>query len=205
MENKIYLYPVWLRLWHWFNAMLFLILLITGLCMQYSSTDQPFIRFDLAVSIHNISGILLILSYLAFLIGNIITRNGRYYKMNIKGMYSLLSNQFRYYIRGIFKEEKPPYPVDEERKFNPLQQFIYIIVMYIGLPVTAITGTGLLFPQIVLTQFLGISGLFYTSMLHVIVGFLLSIFMCIHIYFCTIGTTWTSNFKGMINGWHEPH
>lgn len=205
MENKIYLYPVWLRLWHWFNAMLFLILLITGLCMQYSSTDQPFIRFDLAVSIHNISGILLILSYLAFLIGNIITRNGRYYKMNIKGMYSLLSNQFRYYIRGIFKEEKPPYPVDEERKFNPLQQFIYIIVMYIGLPVTAITGTGLLFPQIVLTQFLGISGLFYTSMMHVIVGFLLSIFMCIHIYFCTIGTTWTSNFKGMINGWHEPH
>ena len=137
--------------------------------MQYSSTDQPFIRFDLAFSIHNISGILLILSYLAFLIGNIITRNGRYYKMNIKGMYSLLSNQFRYYIRGIFKEEKPPYPVDEERKFNPLQQFIYIIVMYIGLPVTAITGTGLLFPQIVLTQFLGISGLFYTSMLHVIV------------------------------------
>jgi len=205
MADKIYFYPVWLRIWHWANAALFLILIFTGLSMQYSAPDKPIIRFDLAVSIHNICGILLVLGYLLFFTGNIVSKNGKYYKMRFKGIYKLLLNQIRYYVIGIFKGEIPPFPVNEGRKFNPLQQFIYVMVMYIGLPITLLTGLGLLFPEIILEQFLGFSGMFYTSLLHVITGFLLSIFMCVHIYFCTIGATWTSNFRGMIDGWHEAH
>jgi thiosulfate reductase cytochrome b subunit len=29
--------------------------------------------------------------------------------------------------------------------------------------------------------------------------------MLIHIYFCTIGATFVSNFKSMITGFHESH
>jgi thiosulfate reductase cytochrome b subunit len=29
--------------------------------------------------------------------------------------------------------------------------------------------------------------------------------MCVHVYFCTIGKNPTSNFKSMINGYHESH
>ncbi len=56
---SVYLYPVWVRLWHLVNALLYLFLIITGLSMQYSNPEYPMIRFDIAVSMHNISGILL--------------------------------------------------------------------------------------------------------------------------------------------------
>ncbi|MBE9484291.1 MAG: cytochrome b/b6 domain-containing protein, partial [Bacteroidetes bacterium] len=59
MEEKLYLYPVWVRFWHWANAILCLLLILTGLSMQYSDPEYPIIRFDWAVSIHDISGIIL--------------------------------------------------------------------------------------------------------------------------------------------------
>ena len=32
----MYLYPKWIRVWHVLNAMLFLIIIVTGLSMQYT-------------------------------------------------------------------------------------------------------------------------------------------------------------------------
>jgi thiosulfate reductase cytochrome b subunit len=49
------------------------------------------------------------------------------------------------------------------------------------------------------------SGLHLIDLFHIIVGFLVSLFMVVHIYFCTIGSTPLSNFKSMINGYHEGH
>ncbi len=77
MEGKLYLYPVWVRLWHWINAILCLLLIISGVSMQYSDPQYPFIRFDWAVYIHDISGIVLSLSYLFFILGNLLTPNGK--------------------------------------------------------------------------------------------------------------------------------
>jgi thiosulfate reductase cytochrome b subunit len=44
-----------------------IVLIITGLSMQYSDPDYPLIRFDLAVGWHNIAGVLLTVSYFIFL------------------------------------------------------------------------------------------------------------------------------------------
>lgn len=205
MSGKIYLYPLWLRLWHGLNALLILFLIITGISMQYSSPDQPFIRFDLAVSIHNLCGMLLTANYFFFLIGNFVTPNGRYYKISINGLLQRIIKQFVYYTIGIFKHEKPPFPVTKESKFNPLQQFTYVIAMYILVPIVFVTGWALLYPEVVLTKFFGGSGLKINDFVHVIIGFFVSFFMIIHIYFCTIGATFVSNFKSMINGFHESH
>lgn len=205
MSGKLYLYPVWIRLWHALNAILILLLIISGISMQYSNPENPFIRFDLAVSLHNICGVLLTANYLLFLVGNIITPNGRYYKVTMKGMIDRLIKQFKYYTFGIFKHEKPPFPVTKESKFNPLQQFTYVIAMYIMVPVVFMTGWALLYPDVVLTRFFSVSGLKINDFVHVIIGFLLSFFMLVHIYFCTIGATFVSNFKSMINGYHESH
>jgi thiosulfate reductase cytochrome b subunit len=205
MSGKIYLYPLWIRLWHALNAILIILLIISGISMQYTNPENPFIRFDLAVSIHNISGILLTVSYFIFLVGNIITPNGRYYKVPVKGLINRLFIQFKYYTVGIFKHQKPPFPVTKENKFNPLQQFTYVIAMYIMVPIVFLTGWAWLYPEVVITKFFSVSGLKVNDFVHVIVGFLLSFFMLIHIYFCTIGATFVSNFKSMINGFHESH
>jgi thiosulfate reductase cytochrome b subunit len=205
MSQKIYLYPMWIRLWHALNALLILLLIFTGVSMQYSDPANPFMRFDLAVKIHNTCGILLTLNYLVFLFGTITTHNGSYYKISFKGLTARLIKQFTYYTFGIFKHEKPPFPVTKESKFNPLQQFTYVIAMFVLVPVVILTGWALLYPEVVLTKFFSGSGLKINDFIHVIIGFFVSFFMFVHIYFCTIGATFVSNFKSMISGFHETH
>lgn len=205
MSEKIYLYPVWIRLWHALNAILIILLIITGVSMQFTNPDNPFIRFDIAVRIHNISGIILTLNYLFFLLGTIVTPNGRYYKLSFKGLFARLVKQFTYYTFGIFKHEPVPFPVTKESKFNPLQQFTYVGAMFILVPVVIITGWAMLYPELILTKFIGGSGLRVNDFIHVIIGFFVSFFMFVHVYFCTIGATFVSNFKSMINGFHESH
>jgi len=205
MSDKLYLYPVWIRLWHLCNALLFILLIITGLSMQYSSPEQPLIRFDYAVSIHNICGILLTANYFFFFIGNLVTTNGKYYKTSIRGIFDRLMIQFRYYTIGIFKGAKAPFPINKERKFNPLQQFTYVVAMYVFLPLIFISGWALLFPELLFNRLIGVSGLRINDFIHIVTSFLASIFMFVHIYFCTIGSTFISSFRSMINGYHDTH
>ena len=102
MTQKIYHYPIWIRLWHLINAILCLLLIITGISMQYSGQNDFLLRFDIAVSIHNICGILLTINYLQFFIGNIITKNFRFYKIKRKEIKGQILKQIKFcwYIQG---------------------------------------------------------------------------------------------------------
>jgi thiosulfate reductase cytochrome b subunit len=202
--STVYLYPVWIRLWHLFNALLYIVLILTGLSMQYSNPEYPMLRFDLAVSIHNICGILLTINYLVVIIGNIITSNGRYYRIKKTGFSEELIRQARYYLFGIFKREKAPYPINGERKFNPLQKISYVAVLYFMMPLVIITGWAMIFPEMILfNKIFGTSGLHFTDLLHILMGFILSLFMFVHIYLCTIGKPAGTHFRAMMSGWHH--
>lgn len=201
--EKVYLYPIWVRIWHMLNAILCLILIISGLSMQYSSPDYSIMEFNLAVTLHNASGIILSASYLLFVFGNIFTSNGKYYKVKRKKMFKRLSKQFRFYTIGIFARETPPYKIDAKRKFNPMQKFSYIIIMYLIMPLLFLTGWTLIFPEMIFVdKIFGTSGIHFTDLVHIISGFFLSIFMVIHIYFCTISKVPGASFLAMITGWH---
>jgi thiosulfate reductase cytochrome b subunit len=201
----MYLYPVWVRLWHLFNSVLVITLMITGISMQYTGghENEFVVGFGRAVKWHNIAAILLIINYLFFLAGNIFTGNGKYYRIKRENFLSDLGKQFRYYAWGMFRGEKHPFPVTLEEKFNPLQKLTYLLAMYIAVPIMIITGSGLLFPETVINRFLGVSGMIITDILHITVGFLLSLFMIIHIYTCTLGAKPMSLFKSMLSGYHE--
>ncbi len=207
MEKRLYLYPVWIRLWHLLNALLFLILIFTGISMQFASAERSFslIRFDQAVAWHNVSAIILTVNYGIFVLGNILTSNSRHYRIKKENLWKRLFIQLKFYAFGMFKNEKHPFPVSYQQKFNPLQQISYVMVMYVGLPLIIITGFGLLFPEILVKQFFGVSGLLITDILHISMGFILSVFLVIHIYTCTLGEKPTTLFKSMINGYHEEH
>lgn len=202
MKDQIYLYPIWIRLWHLVNAIMCLTLIFTGLCLQYSSADFILIPFEYAVLIHNIAGIILAVSYGLYLFGNRFTSNGNYYQFPIKGVITRVLKQFKYYSIGIFKKEKVPYPISITRKFNPLQKLSYVFVMYLIMPVIVISGIALFFPDLLPDKILTFSGIHFIDLVHIIGGFTLTVFLVVHVYFCTIGKTSTSNFKSMINGWH---
>ncbi len=201
----MYLYPKWIRVWHITNAVMFLILIITGLSMQYTDKENAgyIVGFAKSVKWHNSAAIVLVISYIIYVTGNILTINGRHYKISKVNFLSDLVTQLKYYSWGMFKGEKHPFPVTEESKFNPLQKISYVLAMYVAVPLLIISGVGLLFPEITITRFFGASGLILTDILHITMGFFLSIFMVIHIYTCTLGAKPTSLFWGIISGYHR--
>ena len=81
----LYLYPLWVRIWHWLNALMCVILLLTGMSLHFASRTDPLISFDTSMFVHNIAGIVMALLYMVFLIGNIVSSNGVHYKVKFKG------------------------------------------------------------------------------------------------------------------------
>ncbi len=203
MSDKIYLYPLAIRVWHMINALMIILLIITGVSLQYSDLEYTFVRFDYAVTVHNIAGVILAIDYFLFVIINIVTGNFKHYNIKLKKYPQKLWRQFYYYSIGIFKGEKPPYQITTKRKFNPLQQFSYVLVMYLFLPILVLSGFVLLFPELVPDKVFGYGGIMIADFFHVINGFFATVFLFIHVYFCTIGKNPLSSFKSIVNGWHE--
>lgn len=202
--RKIYLYPLWLRIWHVINGLGIVILIITGFIMHWG-IHGSFIDFYFAVNLHNITGILVSISYIFFFVGNIVFYNSRYYRLKIKGWHKRIARQAQYYVKGYFKGEQPPFPVSEKRKFNPLQKYSYFYVMYLILPLIAFTGIGLLYPELIIEEIYGYNGVFVTAMVHAGLGFLIFLFLIIHIYAASIGKTPWQNYKSIVSGWHDAH
>ncbi len=130
----MYLYPIWTRLWHLFNALLIIVLIVTGLSMQYTDKQEYIlvVGFARAVKWHNIAAILFTVNYIFFVTGNIFTQNGLFYKIKKENFLSDLGKQLNYYSRGMFRGEKHPFPVTSDQKFNPLQKVSYVLTMYMA-------------------------------------------------------------------------
>jgi len=201
-NHKIYFYPLWLRIWHGINAIGIILLIISGLSMN-SGGESSFISFNIAVNMHNISGIVVSLNYLLFLVGNIVTDNSKFYIVKPKGFLKRPMKQAQYYIWGMFHGMKAPYPLSEKRKFNPLQKYFYIIIMYIAVPLVVLTGFALLFPEVIFEKIYNVSGVLITAVLHSALGFLISVFLIIHLYVSSIGKSPLENFKSILTGWHH--
>ena len=201
-NNKLYFYPLWLRIWHGINALGIILLIITGLSMN-TGVESSFINFNVAVNMHNITGIIVSLNYLLFLIGNLITDNSKFYIVKPKGFLKRPMKQAYYYVWGMFHGMKAPYPLSEKRKFNPLQKYFYILVMYVAVPIIIITGFALLFPEIIFEKIYNVSGVLITAVLHSALGFIISVFLIIHLYVSSIGKSPLESFKSIITGWHH--
>jgi len=199
MRRELGGYPLWLRVWHWGNAVLFVILLITGLSMHYSRPG-PALGFRTDVLIHNTAGALLTLFYCLFLYGNLRLGNGRYYRIVAGDIEPGLLWQTRYYLWGIFVGSPHPYPHSEERKFNPLQKMFYLAVMYLLFPILAVTGWALLFPGRLPEAMFGVPGIGLWALAHTYIGYFVSLFMVIHVYLGTTGSTPGALFRFMWSG-----
>ena len=203
--KRIYLYPIWIRLWHVINALMFLTLIVTGISLHYASVDNSLIPFQTSVAIHNVCAIILTFNYGIFVLGNMFTGNGNYYRKWRKNIGPKLWKQFVFYAVGIFKGEPHPFPITKKQKFNPLQKVSYVMAMYFGMPILIISGIALMFPEKISNTIFNISGLLFYDVLHIIAGFILSLFLVIHLYTCTLGDKPGTLFKSMVNGYHEEH
>lgn len=202
-KHKLYLYPIWLRVWHGVNALCILMLIFTGLSMQYGNMEYPLIPFKTSVLLHNFGGIVASIGFVIFLVGNFVSDNGIHYRFKIRGLYERFYNQIKYYVYGYFVGDEKPYPISKENKFNPLQRVSYAIAMYALMPLVVVTGIALLYPEIIYDKVFGLSGVQLTAVLHSIGGFFVSFFLIIHLYVASIGKNPLRNYKSMLTGYHE--
>jgi thiosulfate reductase cytochrome b subunit len=161
------------------------------------------LNFQLMIKMHNYSGVLVSFNYLLFVFGNIAFTNHKFYRIKLKGMYKRLIKQATYYAFGMFKNQEPPFPLNEKRKFNPLQKYAYFFVMYLFLPVIILSGIALLYPEVIIEDVYNVNGVFLTAIVHATLGFLVSVFLVVHIYAASIGKSPLKNYKSMVTGWHE--
>ncbi|MBM2814342.1 MAG: hypothetical protein HW421_1104 [Ignavibacteria bacterium] len=200
--KKIMLYPFWVRFWHWLNAFLFLVLIVSGISLHYSEANSIFVSFQISMFAHNTAGILLSVVYLFYIIKSLFSGNYKNYIPKFRGLIGSIRMQTRYYLLGIFSGEEKPFHPAVNHKFNPMQQLAYIGVMGIMMPVIILTGWLMLFPELSPDEFLGMGGIWPMAILHIVVGFFLSVFMLAHIYLGTTGHTVSELFHSMLNGWH---
>ncbi len=203
MTRRLYLYPGWLRAWHWINAILFMALILTGLSMHYADMDNPFLSFRIATAVHNITGLVLVGMYLIFLVANFTSGNRRHYVPQLKGLFSRLFRQIHFYLFGIMRGDDHPFEATEESKFNPMQQLAYITIMFVMMPILLITGLLLQIPELAPDKFLGAGGIWPMAVAHSVVAFLMTVFTLVHIYLGSTGHTVNAYYKNMITGWHE--
>lgn len=202
-KEDLYLYPVCLRIWHGINALCIILLIITGISMQYGNLDYPLLPFKASVVVHNVSGIVVSIGYIFFVIFNHFSNNAQQYVPNYKGFIDRLILQAKYYLGGYFKGEAKPFPISMENKFNPLQRMSYITVMYIFVPLVVISGIALLYPEIIFNRVFNFGGVMLTALLHATMGFFISLFLIIHLYVASIGKHPLRNFKAMVDGYHR--
>jgi thiosulfate reductase cytochrome b subunit len=190
--------PLWLRLWHGTQALLFFGLIATGLSMHYAGSAWAVIPFSLSVQVHNACGIATAVLWIVFVFYNAASGHMRHYIPKDLHIIHSAVIQLRYYVLGMFRGDAPP--VTPGLRNNPAQQLSYAVVMYVLMPLAVGSGVLLLFPILAPERALGRAGLWPMALLHLSVGYLLTLFLVVHIYLATTGETFFSLTREMITG-----
>lgn len=202
MTERVFILALWIRVWHWTNALLILALTASGYSLHFADPSLPLIEFSLAARIHDICGWALVFTYGFFVVANIVTGNWYQFVAKPPVMQKMLV-QARWYGYGMFKGEPEPFPVTPEQHFNPLQAMTYWGVMYLLMPVVLLSGIVFFFPTLAPAKLWGMDGLLPVALLHFLSASAVVIFMVTHIYLGTTGKTVAQQYRTMITGWHE--
>lgn len=206
--KKVYLHPLPVRIWHWINALSFIVLIITGL--QIRLVDKiNLMSFESAVKIHSWLGFILLANYFIWLCYYLFT--GKIFKIYIPPFWRPVDfikkafAQAKYYAYGIMVGEKNPHHPTPDNKFNPLQQVFYFIIMIFCIPLQILTGLVLWDPvQFAWLESL-MGGIQIVSLIHNGLWVFYGFFLFVHIYLSTLGHTPLAHIIAMFTGYEEEH
>ncbi|MBI5570791.1 MAG: cytochrome b/b6 domain-containing protein [Desulfomonile tiedjei] len=198
-EEKILLHPLPERIWHWFQALCIVMLVITGIMLHWPEKFPGW--FSWSVTVHNWFGIGAVIAFLFWLIYNLSTRRIRHYIPRKGEIPRGLITQAKFYGYGIFKHEPHPYAPSEDNKFNPLQKIAYLKFQLLLFPLLLISGLLYMYPQACSGVINAIGGMTVLAIVHYILGALFAAFLVAHLYLATTGETIGENFKAIIFGY----
>ncbi|MDA8431977.1 MAG: cytochrome b/b6 domain-containing protein [Nitrospiraceae bacterium] len=202
--KRIYLHPLPVRIWHWVNAVSFVVLIVTGLQIRYREI-LGLMKFREAVDIHNFFGFVLIFNFFIWLVYYIVTGKIRIYipPLNLKKFVMGSLKQARYYGYGLLMGEQNPHHSTPDNKFNPMQQMAYLAIMLLLIPLQLVSGL-LLWDAKRFADFINLAGgIKIVDTVHVFLFLFFLSFIFVHIYLATLGHTATAHIKAMFTGYEE--
>ena len=204
--RKTYVHPIPVRVWHWINALGFMLLILTGLQIRYTDLFS-LLSFEMSIKFHNWIGIFLIFYYFLWLLYYLFSDRISVYhpELDAKKYYRDTFRQIRYYSYGIFRGEPNPHKIEPHAKFNPLQKVMYQVVMLLIVPVQFLTGLMLWDVTRFSNWIEFIGGVRVVSTVHMLIFIFFVAFVMIHVYLSSLGHTPGAHFKAMITGYEEDH
>lgn len=191
--EKIELYSKFERFWHWTQAVLVILLGVTG--FEIHSSFKLF-GFEEAVRLHSAAAWAFLILIVFAIFWLFVTGQYKNFIPTSKNMKA----QVNYYLSGIFKNAPHPTEKSKLSKLNPLQRIVYLALIILVFPVQLVSGFLYMYyhyPKVHLTS------LQYVAQIHVIGAFLLVIFLVVHLYLITTGAKIWTNLWAMITGYEE--
>ncbi len=199
-KEKVYIYKLYERFWHWTQAFLVFFLALTGFEVHGSFS---FFGFENAVILHNKAAWSFMILTVFTIFWHFTTGEWRQYLPTLQN----LKAQTAYYLVGIFKNAPHPTRKTLLSKLNPLQRLVYLSLKILVFPIMIASGLAYMYFRYFSqgeTKSLGITDSLETiASLHTMGAYVLISFIIVHLYLITTGHTLTSNLKAMITGWEE--
>ena len=204
-NHKIYLQPTPVRIWHWLNAFGIITLTATGAQIRFPEFISLFGSYKSAILLHNTAGLVVSASFsLWFFYYGLVARNMRkVYVPTKEDLQVGILRQAKFYFLTYFLGWKNPHHPTPENKFNPMQKSAYLAIMFVLMPLVALTGI-LLTNVSPLREFvILVGGLKILDAAHYLLACCLIAFLFTHVYLATLGKTAMAYIKPMWTGWEE--
>ncbi|WP_418648213.1 cytochrome b/b6 domain-containing protein [Thauera butanivorans] len=197
MNTRIYIYKRYERFWHWSQALLIIVMMITGFEVHGSYT---LLGFGRAVDLHTLAAWSLLVLWAFTIFWQFTTGEWRQYLPSLKNVLAMV----RYYTIGIFSNAPHPFRKSAVQKHNPLQRLAYLALLALISPLIWISGLLYLFhgswASLGLDTHLSLEAV---AIAHTAGAFMIATFFVAHVYLTTTGHTVFAHIKAMITGWEE--
>jgi thiosulfate reductase cytochrome b subunit len=202
--HRLYIHPLPVRIWHWTNAVGFVLMILTGMQIRYVGLIDV-VSFRTAVTVHNYVGFVLIANFLLWLVFYLTSDRIRAYHSELNPRKHFIGSlrQVYYYGFGIFRGEPNPFQPTIYRKFNPLQSMIYQIIVMLLLPVQIYTGILMWDVKRFSAQVDFFGGVRVIDTVHVLIFITFVFYVLVHVYLGTLGHTRLAHFKSMMTGYED--
>lgn len=195
MKKTVVIFKRFERFWHWGQALLVLMLMVTGLELHGLTS---LFGFEPSMHLHQIGGLIWFALVVLIFTWIFTTGDWRQYMPKKQG----LDGVIRFYLYGVFVGENHPHHMTPEDKFNPLQRLAYIGLVFGLIPLQIITGLIFFFyPEL---RAAGIMDSIATvAIIHTFCAYSLIAFLVTHLYLITLGPKVSSHMKAMVTGKEE--
>jgi thiosulfate reductase cytochrome b subunit len=204
-HDKIYLQPTPVRIWHWLNAFGIITLTVTGAQIRFPEYVQLFAGYKSVVLLHNTAGLVVAVSFsLWFFYYGVVARNMRkIYVPTREDLQVGILRQAKFYLLTYFLGWPNPHHAKPDDKFNPMQKSAYMAIMFVLMPLVALSGILLTNVSPLREIVILVGGLKILASLHFLLACSLVAFLFTHVYLATLGKTPLAYIKPMWTGWEE--